>query len=94
MLNIFIQMYLHYRMSGITKNRKRVTAANANKKQKKSKKKVSINAAELEEMVSRQDFFFIKICYNLQISFQNLKLSYFLFLMLLLMLFCLAKDNH
>ena len=44
-------------MSGITKNRKRVTAANANKKQKKSKKKVSINAAELEEMVSRQDFF-------------------------------------
>ena len=45
-------------MSGITKNRKRVTAANANKKQKKSKKKVSINAAELEEMVSRQDFFY------------------------------------
>ena len=51
-------------MSGITKNRKRVTAANANKKQKKSKKKVSINAAELEEMVSRQNFFFIKICYT------------------------------
>lgn len=39
-------------MSGITKNRKRVSAANANKKQKKSKKKVSISAAELQEMVT------------------------------------------
>ena len=65
-------------MSGITKNRKRVTAANANKKQKKSKKKVSINAAELEEMVSRQNFFFYKNMLHKYLSkIWNYPISYF-----------------
>ena len=58
-------------MSGITKNRKRVTAANANKKQKKSKKKVSISAAELEEMVGR-----LEIYSEINMIFNHLLISY------------------
>ena len=65
-------------MSGITKNRKRVTAANANKKEKKSKKKVSINAAELEKMVSRLEISSeIDMIHNhLQVSFCKIDLSF------------------